>query len=306
MCDAGHQPVSTSICATGCAASQKINGFYVCCVGNCRTCGGTVSSDRGYNAATGATTTEYTGGATSSYYTQTDTDGDGVNETTYISEDRWDLWAEQLQGQAALAIVGIPDASTNRFWKILEWDASANGLFSHLYNEEWSVLPDGTQGAGTAVSGTSDQGEIIKISRFAKDYACSNGAYVSDNYGEDDQTENDDAGCELDLKNIVEVRNRLGGYYMSQAPADDYNNKNWKLAARQYDLIVKLIEFVNENHSYTSETSPFTGKRKLSGFSKNSQLRKKVADSRIKKETKTISDAFLSAWEAFKNEIKAN
>ena len=121
-----------------------------------------------------------------------------------------------------------------------------------------------------------------------------------------DTGENDIEGCDLDLKNIVEVRNRLGGYYMSQAPADDYNNKNWKLAARQYDLIVKLIEFVNANHSYTSETSPFTGKRKLSGFSKNSQLRKKVADSRIKKETKTISDAFLSAWEAFKNEIKAN
>tara|TARA_B100000003_G_C10835738_1_gene332825 strand:- start:161 stop:919 length:759 start_codon:yes stop_codon:yes gene_type:complete len=251
---------------------------------------------------TGETTVESTGGATSSYYIETDTDGDGVSERVYISGNNWKDRAIDLSDQA-IEFINTIDTNTNRFWNILEWDASG-GLFPEL--DQMHVLPDGTQGAGTTIPGTSAQGEIIKISRFAKDDACYDMAYESGNYGDDGHAENDDAGCDLDLETIVDIRRQLGDYYMRQAESDDYNSNNWKLAARQFELIINLIEFVNANHSYIEPVSNFTGKRKLSGFSKNSQLRKKIADSRIKKETKTISDAFLSAWEAFKNEIKAN
>ena len=310
MCDAGHEEDDT--CATGCRATQQIilgagtdmeQAINVCCEGECGSCGtGTVTSTTGYNAMTGKTTVETTGGATSSYYIERDTDGDGVNERTYITGNNWKERAIDLSDQA-LEFINTIDTNTNRFWNILEWDASG-GLFPEL--DQMHVLPDGTQGAGTTIPGTSAQGEIIKISRFAKDDACYDMAYESGNYGDDGHAENDDAGCDLDLETIVDIRRQLGDYYMRQAESDDYNSNNWKLAARQFELIINLIEFVNANHSYIEPVSNFTGKRKLSGFSKNSQLRKKIADSRIKKETKTISDAFLSAWEAFKNEIKAN
>ena len=305
MCDAGHQTVSTSICATGCRATQQMiigagtdmeQAFNVCCEGDCGSCGtGTVTSTTGYNAMTGETTVETTGGATSSYYIERDTDGDGVNERTYISGNNWKDRAIDLSDQA-LEFINTIGTNTDRFWNILEWDASG-GYFPEL--DEMHELLD-----GTPVPGTSAQGEIIKISRFATYDACDENSYESSAYGDTDHTENNREGCALDLKNIVDIRTELGNYYMLQAESDDYNSNNWKLAARQFDLIINLIDFVNTNYSYTSEN--FTGKRKLSGFSKNSQLRKKVADSRIKKETKTISDAFLSAWEAFKNEIKAN
>ncbi len=71
-------------------------------------------------------------------------------------------------------------------------------------------------------------------------------------------------------------------------------------------MVDQLVDFVLDNHSYTTTTSSFTGKRKISGFSNNNKLRKKINNSRINKETTTISQAILSAWEAFKNEIKAN
>ena len=96
LCDAGHQKVSTNICSTGCAASQKINGFYVCCVGECGSCGtDTITDNRGY-----------TGGATSSYYKQSDTDGDGEDETTHITR-RWDL-GQRLRSRP-LALQDISD-----------------------------------------------------------------------------------------------------------------------------------------------------------------------------------------------------
>ena len=120
LCDAGHQKVSTNICSTGCAASQKINGFYVCCVGECGSCGtDTITDNRGY-----------TGGATSSYYTQSDTDGDGEDETTYISPDRWDL-GHNSRSRATLALQDISD-NQDIFATTLEWDASANGIHSYF------------------------------------------------------------------------------------------------------------------------------------------------------------------------------
>ena len=291
LCDAGHQKVSTDICSTGCAASQKINGFYVCCVGNCPVCGGTISGDRGYNAATGQRTTEYTGGARSSYYTQSDTDGDGQDETTYISQDRWDLWAQQLRSRAALALQDISD-NTNIFTTTLVWDASANGIHSYLYNSEESTLPDDQT---TSVPGTSGTGVIIRISRFAKPDPCT-----------DDDDSDDFNPCNEDLETIANVRYRLGEHYYNNAPPDNYSDDNWKLASRQFDMVDQLVEFVLDNHSYNTTTSSFTGKRKTSGFSSNSQLRKRINNSKIQKETTTISQAIMSAWDAFKNEIKAN
>tara|TARA_E500000178_G_scaffold87047_1_gene85673 strand:- start:3140 stop:4597 length:1458 start_codon:yes stop_codon:yes gene_type:complete len=290
LCDAGHQKVSTDICSTGCAASQKINGFYVCCVGNCPVCGGTISGNKGYNAATGETTTEYTGGAKSSYYTRSDTDGDGEDETTYISQDRWDLWAQQLRSDAALALQDISD-NTNIFTTTLLWDACANGIHSYLYNIEESILPDDET---TSVPGTSGTGKIIRISRFAKPDPCT------------DDDDSDFNPCNEDLESIANVRYRLGEYYYNNAPPDNYTDDNWKLAARQFNMVDKLVDFVLDNHSYTTTTSPFTGKRKTSGFSSNNQLRKRINNSKIKKETTTISHAIMSAWDAFKNEIRAN
>ncbi len=272
LCDAGHQKVSTDICSTGCAASQKINGFYVCCVGNCPVCGGTVSDN-----------TDYTGGASSSYYTQTDTDGDGEEETTYISEDRWDLWAQQLRNKASLAILDISD-NTDEFTTPLFWDADASGIHSELYNNEISTFND------IEVAGTSNTGVgKIKISRFRNPDECTN-------------------ECNHDLFTITDVRYRLGQHYYTIAPANNYNDDNWKLASRQFDIVNKLVKYVIDNHSYADEnvTSPFVGKRKTAGFSSNSQLRKRINNSKIKKETTTISNAMMSAWQAFKNEIKDN
>ena len=70
-------------------------------------------------------------------------------------------------------------------------------------------------------------------------------------------------------------------------------------------MVDQLVDFVLDNHSYTI-TSSFTGKRKKSGFSSNSKLRKRINNSKIQKETTTITHAIMSAWDAFKNEIKAN
>ena len=280
LCDAGHQKVSTNICSTGCAASQKINGFYVCCVGECGSCGtDTITDNRGY-----------TGGATSSYYTQSDTDGDGEDETTYISPDRWDLWAQQLRSRAALALQDISD-NQDIFATTLEWDASANGIHSYLYNNEESTLPDDQT---TSVPGTSGTGEIIRISRFAKPDPCT-----------DENADDDFNPCNEDLESIANIRYRLGEYYYNNAPPDNYSDDNWKLASRQFDMVDQLVDFVLDNHSYTI-TSSFTGKRKKSGFSSNSKLRKRINNSKIQKETTTITHAIMSAWDAFKNEIKAN
>ena len=289
LCDAGHQKVSTDICSTGCRATQQMvyrddatgieQAFNVCCVGECGSCGTeTITDNRGY-----------TGGATSSYYTQS-VDSDGELETTYISPDRWDLWAQQHRSNAALALQDISD-NQDIFATTLEWDASANGIHSYLYNNEESTLPDDQT---TSVPGTSATGEIIRISRFAKPDPCI-----------DENTEDDFNPCNEDLESIANIRYRLGEYYYNNAPPDNYSDDNWKLASRQFYIVEQLVDFVLDNHSYNT-TASFTGKRKKSGFSSNSKLRKRINNSKIKKETTTITQAIMSAWDAFKNEIKAN
>ena len=121
----------------------------------------------------------------------------------------------------------------------------------------------------------------------------------------DENADDDFNPCNEDLESIANIRYRLGEYYYNNAPPDNYSDDNWKLASRQFDMVDQLVDFVLDNHSYTI-TSSFTGKRKKSGFSSNSKLRKRINNSKIQKETTTITHAIMSAWDAFKNEIKAN